>query len=353
MPRAAVALVLALVLLPLVPAAASGDAVDGSCVRHDQRVRLAEGDPATYHLAAWLCGDPGPGPQTLVIASPTGLTDHAYWDWPQEPETYSFVRHATDAGLVVLNYDRIGTGSSDRPPAALVTVQSEAYVLHQLVGTARAGGFGGVAFDRVVHVGNSLSTFIGVTEAELYGGVDGLINTGILVGPRPDGLLALFSAFYPAQFDPKFAGRDDIPPGYATTLPGARAQFFYAPASSPATVALDEALKDTATLGEAATFPSWWAGTRLVDVPILSVVGDRDILFCSPRCEQGGLEAQRERLWWSDATCLELVLLEDAGHFVQLHPRAAEEFRALSVDWIERRVGLSAAQPASAPCVPT
>lgn len=330
------ALALALIL-PAVGVASSP--ADPSCERHDRLVAL---DPASgmHALVGWLCGASGAPGQTVIIASPTGLAHHAYWDWPYEPEAYSFVRDMVAAGYAVYNYDRIGTGLSDRPAAALVNVESEAYVVQQLAEHLRALGFG-----RVVHAGNSLSTFIGIVAAERYDRLDGLIDTGILVGPTPTGLATLFAAFYPAQLDPKFADAD-IPPGYATTQPGSRAAFFHLPASDPSVVALDEALKDTATLGEATTFPSYVPGTRLVDVPILSIVGGNDVLFCSPVCEPDGLEAQRERLFWSDATCFELP---DTGHFVQLQPNSAAATEGLALDWLARRIG-NAGAPPSAPC---
>ena len=348
-----VALVLLLVVpvLPVVPAPAAtgGDAVDATCSRQDVQVRLDTLTSDTHRIAGWLCGrglQPG---QTVLIVSPTGLSTHAYWDWPVEKDTYSFVRHATAAGLAVFNYDRLGTGQSDRPPAALVSVPSEAYVLHQLVQALRSGSLGGVPFDRVVLAGNSLSTLISIYEAEFYQDVDGLLNTGVFVGPSPVGLAKLFAAFYPAQFDPKFAGQD-IPPGYATTQPGSRNDFFHLPTADAATVALDEALKDTATLGEAATFGAWIPFTHLVDVPVLSLMGDHDVLFCVTVCTPDGPEATKERLFWGPATCLELHVLPEAGHFLQLQPASAAATASLAFDWIARRVGTDRDHPPSAPC---
>jgi pimeloyl-ACP methyl ester carboxylesterase len=267
-----------------------------------------------------------------------------------EKDAYSFVRHATSAGYAVFAYDRIGTGESERPAAALVHLQSEAFVLHQIVERLRAGAIGGVPFGKVVLVGNSLSSLISIFEAELYGGIDGLVNTGAFVGPSPVGLAKLFASFYPAQLDPKFADDPAIPLGYATTLPGSRSQFFYVPATDPAVLALDEELKDTATLGEAATFGLWIPFTRLVDVPVLSVMGDHDILFCLTVCEPGGIEATKETLFWGDATCLEVRIVPDAGHFLQLQPNSAAAFADVAPDWLARRVGVDNDQPPTQPC---
>ncbi|MGH2830837.1 MAG: alpha/beta hydrolase [Actinomycetota bacterium] len=328
----------------------AGSPEDESCQRYDLAVQLVPSDPAQHFIAGWLCATAAYAGQTVIIASPTGLATHAYWDWPQDKDAYSFVRNFTEAGYAVFNYDRIGTGESDRPAAALVTVQSEAFLLHQLVGRLRAGAIGGVTFGKVALAGNSLSTLIQIFEAEKYQDVNALINTGVFVGPSPVGLATLFASFYPAQLDPKFAGNPDIPPGYMTTLPGARAQFFHLPTAEEATVQLDEDLKDTATVGEFATFGTWIPFTQLVSVPVLSVVGDHDILACLTVCEPGGIETTKEQLFWSPATCLEIQILPDAGHFVQLQRGSAAAFTTLAQDWLSRRVGLDNTQPATQPC---
>lgn len=201
----------------------------------------------------------------------------------------------------------------------------------------------------MVLLGNSLSTIISIYETERYADADGLINTGVFVGPYPQGLATLFAAFYPAQFDPKFAGKD-IPPGYATTQPGTRTAFFHEPTADPAVIRRDEELKDTATLAEAATFPLFAGLTRTVGIPVLSVMGDHDVLFCSPVCQRDGFEVQKERSVWSPRTCLEVEILSDTGHFIQLQRDAVDLFHALASDWIERRVGTSVRHGPLEPC---
>lgn len=348
--RSAFAVAVLLTAVPTLSAAfAPGSSADGSCVRYDLEVLLEPLALERYHLAGWLCAANAYAGQTVILAQTTGLADHSYWDWPQEPETYSYVQDATRAGFAVFNYDRIGTGLSDRPPAAFVTLESEAYVAHQLVQALRAGSIGGTAFGKVVTLGNSFGTFISIMEAEIYRDVDGVINTGIFVGPQPQGLLELFAAFYPAQLDPKFANAD-LPLGYATTIPGSRTMLFHLPAADAVTVALDEELKETATLGEAATFSHWTPLTRTVDVPVLSVMGDRDFLFCRPACEQDGPEMERERTFWAPETCLEIVMLPETGHDIQLHARAALAFDAIAHDWLARRIGADPATPPTQPC---
>lgn len=115
-------------------------------------------------------------------------------------------------------------------------------------------------------------------------------------------------------------------------------------------VALDEELKETATLGEAATFNHWVPLTRAVDAPVLSLMPDHDFFFCLQVCEPGGPEATLEPLFWGPATCFEVEVLPEAGHFLQLHPGAAAASNHLVQDWLARRVGVDAAHGPSGLC---
>lgn len=350
--RLAVVCLVGLLVVPAAPGApggpVDGPGVDASCSAQELEVALVPGEPATHRVAGWLCARTLFAGQTVIIASHAAVADHTYWDWPEDPDAFSFVRAATEAGYAVFNYDRIGAGESDRPPAALVTLASGAYVLHQLAGDLRDGAFGGTSFGKVVLLGNSYGTLISIFAAELYPDFDAVVNTGVLVGPHPEGLADLFALFYPAQLDPKFAD-EGVPPGYMTSVPGGRDVMFHLPAAEPAVLALDEALKDLVTMPEAATFGLWTPATHLVEVPVLSVVGDRDFLFCRPQCEPDGVEVSKEPLFWGPQTCFELALLPETGHSVQLHRAAATSFHPLLLDWLDRHVGDGGTAP-SAPC---
>lgn len=198
-------LALAALPVPALPGLEAGE--DASCVRHELQVKLFPGEPMAHRLVGWLCALHPYDGQTVLLTSPSGLSSHAYWDWPVEKDTYSFVRFATQAGHAVFNHDRMGLGESERPPAVLVNLETEAYIAHQLVGLLRGGAFG-AAFGKVVHLGNSFSTFMAVHEAEVYHDVDGVVNTGVFVVPNGRGAATLFTSFYPAQLDRKFADQD-------------------------------------------------------------------------------------------------------------------------------------------------
>src|SRR5882724_11978344 len=44
-----------------------------------------------------------------------------YWDWPIEPEKYSYVEYMTGHGYATLNVDRIGIGRSSHPASSTIT----------------------------------------------------------------------------------------------------------------------------------------------------------------------------------------------------------------------------------------
>jgi pimeloyl-ACP methyl ester carboxylesterase len=104
---------------------------------------------------------------------------HVYWDFPYQPEKYSYVRRANAAGYATLNIDRIGIRNSSHPPAASVTLQSNAAVVHQAITALRAGALG-TTFEKVVTVGHSYGTLTTMLEAEVYDDIDAFMPTGIL-----------------------------------------------------------------------------------------------------------------------------------------------------------------------------
>ncbi|HVH44921.1 MAG TPA: alpha/beta fold hydrolase, partial [Labilithrix sp.] len=222
------------------------------CERVTFPVALAEEEPATYQVVGWLCGRGSIQHRTIQVLVHGGTGSHAYWDFPYQPERYSYVRDLTAAGYATLAIDRIGTGESDHPPALDVTIRSNAYVVHQVVQKLRSGtlhvpSFGPVTGSRVMLVGHSMGSVVSIREAASYHDVDGLILTGYLHNEGP-GLAELSAKFIPASLDPRFAGRN-IPDGYLTTIPGARdaSYFYYAPTTDPGVVAMDEATKETTT----------------------------------------------------------------------------------------------------------
>ncbi|MBT8227743.1 MAG: hypothetical protein HKP61_15420 [Dactylosporangium sp.] len=90
---------------------------------------------------------------------------------------------------------------------------------------------------------------------------------------------------YPADSDPKFAGRG-YDQGYLTSVPGGRGEMFYSAIADPRTIASDEARKDVISgtfmldgIGELGA-PSGANQSNLVNEPVLLVSGEQDALYC-------------------------------------------------------------------------
>jgi alpha-beta hydrolase superfamily lysophospholipase len=275
-----------------------------------------------------------------------------YWDFPFQPETYSYVRRATAAGYAVLNLDRIGIGRSSRPPAAEVTIASNAYVVHQIVQRLRSGdlvvpSFGRIRAERVALIGHSLGSVISIQEAATYGDVDGVALTGVSHTVTP-ALGEILGALYPASLDPRFAGQN-VPDGYLTSLPGLRGVFYYAPSLDPLVLALDELTKETVTTAELDTaLPALFLSSG-IHVPSLVVVGDFDAAFCAPpSCSESGSLAAEASFFPADA-CVETAAIAESGHDLNLQTTAQDAYDVI-LEWMDRRVGANAKVSPPFPC---
>ncbi len=288
-----------------------------------------------YTVAGTLCRKADPrNDDTLLITSHGATYNRLYWDWPQDPATYSFVRNMV-GGASILNVDLLGSGKSSRPLSALVSQQAQAAVLHRLVQTMRARGF-----KRVILVGHSSGSGAVTLEAATYHDVDGVVVTGFTHRLATRGLDVPLS-MYPATLDPAFA-RLGLDPGYLTTRPGARSKngFYNTAVADPSVIAYDESHKDVVSMVYAAGFPliiNDPSVSRSIDVPVLSLVGSHDYGFCdTPECPQ----AADEGAAWSPAAQLELHVIANAGHDIHLHgaPYAQAEYSHIR-SWLERRFG--------------
>lgn len=296
-------------------------------------VALAPGEPLAYHVVGQLCS--GPNSRNTVHVLISGATyGHLYWDFPLQPQRYSYVRALTISQFATFNFDRIGIGESDRPPADLVTMDSGAFVVHQIVQALRDGRLG--TFATVILVGHSLGSGIASVEASRFNDADGVILSGFLhaVGP---GFAQVPLTLYPAQSDPRFAGQN-LPEGYFTTLPGTRTGFYLESKADPAVIAMDDLTKETITIGEINTFPPLVlspSNPQGIHVPVLVVIGESDNIFCTPPlCP----EAQLEPGYYDPDARVEVRVLANAGHDLNLH-WDAQAFFAITREWTERHFG--------------
>lgn len=315
-------------------------------------VNLSPEDSTDYDMAAWLCARGAIRDKTIQVVVHGATFDHNYWNFPLEPETYSYVRHMTRAGYAVLNLDRIGYGQSDHPQDGLdLDLHKGAFTIHQVVQALRGGhmvvpGFGRVRARRVELVGSSLGSFISVIEASTFHDVDGVVLTSYshTVG---QGGIDSFGLVIPAQDDPKFADLPYI--NYLSEAPGAREYlFYYLPNIEPIVAALDTALRQTWTVGELNDIVPSLGEPIDIHVPTLIVDGDYDTIACNITCSSTGSLDNEASFYPADA-CPEVEIIPNAGHALTLHENAPDFFAAVE-EWSDRRVGASTRRPPPDPC---
>jgi len=310
-------------------------------------VRIADPGPADQTLWGQLCyrGSREPGTVQLLVHGAT--YNHLYWNFPYGNGYYSYVDAATAAGYATFDVDRIGAGNSSHPPSADLDLTAGAVALHDAVTALRSGAVDGHAFRHVIAVGHSIGSVEIWLEAARYHDVDAVIVTGALHALSPD-IGALEGDLYPAADDPAFAGQG-LDPGYLTTLPGTRGSLFYDPATTnPAVVAVDEANKGVTTPAELAgaaailSEPPAQQPSYQITVPVLSVVGEDDNLFCTGvtayNCASQPSVRAFESQYYSPAAHLRLVVIPGTGHDLALSTTAPLT-DAIIIGWSLSAVG--------------
>src|SRR5688500_12034058 len=346
--------VLAMVMGTLASARPVAAGTTLECSDHSLTVKLSPDATETYQVRGTLCSQ-GPATGKTVQLLLHGATyARYYWDLPFQPEHYSYVRAATKRGYVTFNLDRIGNGASDHPNGNLVDMDSNAFVLHQVVDALRIGQVASQSFAKVIVVGHSMGSFVTIKYAGSYPGeADGIILTGYLHDVNMDFVNAsLLPALYPATLDPKFAGQ--FPNyDYLTTLPGTRGgPFYYLPNVNHQVLALDESLKQTTTVAELNTGPGMIFDSISLQIegPVQVVIGEFDYIFCGHllNCSDKAAVQSYEQGFYGDPACVETAVISDAGHDLNLHTNADSAFNQI-LSWADRNVG-STAGAASQPC---
>lgn len=313
-------------------AASSPDCRRISYLAHD--VPLVVGGEA--EIVGTLCAQPGDGVVQILVSGATYSEE--YWDFPEQPERYSYVRAMREAGIATFTFDRLGIGASTHPSSAEVTLPGQVEVVHQLIAALRSGQFG-QQFAKVVLVGHSLGSVISQAVAGQYpADADGLIVTGMARALDPVGTLQLFLTLaHPARTEGgRFA---DLDLGYLTTKPGQRSVFYHQPTADAAVISTDEATKETITAGEIATGQLSLISTLTLRVPVLTVMGDRDGLFCTlVACSSPLSPWNAERLSYPLVPSFTQLTVPNTGHNINLHPNG-DIFFDKAASWTQQVAG--------------
>ncbi|KZV89927.1 alpha/beta-hydrolase [Exidia glandulosa HHB12029] len=273
---------------------------------------------------------------TLLVLVHGATYTTIYWDFPYEPETYSFRHFAGSKGFATLNVALLGHGQSEHPDPDLVQIPLQSELLNQLMTLSRNGelpGAIGHGFKRVVGLGHSAGSNILndliVTHPE---SVDGVILTGyahVISVP-----MAPYPGWLPArEVIPERFGH--LPDGYVTTSEKTtRSAVMYGPRGTydPAVLEFDELHKDLATTGEFATVGLASVGAPEFRGDVFLVNGAHEVVWCVvPSCD----DLTPELRFYPRARTSETAIIPDAGHDLTLHLNARTFYNTVT-DWLKR-----------------
>lgn len=297
-------------------------------------VALGPGLPVTDEVSGTLClREENEHVVRADVLVPGATYTQTYWDWPLQPELYSYVRHALFAGRATFAFDPLGRGQSSKPASTLVTMEADAHALHLVIQHLISHH----GMREVNVVGHSFGSMIAVLETALYHDADRLVLTGLQhsVGPgRGD--------YYPANLDPQFAGIG-YDSGWLTTRPGTRGGvFYYLKTADPAVIAYDEAHKSVESQtqfveGLAQTYTP--AGENLsnqITVPVLEINGEFDLFACTGPtldCSNEAAVHAFEVPYYTEAPILTTRIVANTGHDLNLHPTAPETYEIINA-WL-------------------
>jgi pimeloyl-ACP methyl ester carboxylesterase len=328
-------------LLASTPAMAVASERPARCRDVTVPVSIARGQPDRYQIWGRLCTPASRTTTSVQVLLPGLNYSHVYWDFPFQPGHYSYVRRANLAGYATFDLDRIGIGRSSHPPGADVTLESNAYTVHQVIAALRSGAISRRAFGTVVLVGHSYGSEIAKLEASVYRDVDALVLTGNAHTISPSAEQALAQLGQPVDQVPRLAA--EVPPGdngYVTVQDEQRPRFMYnVTDADPRVIKRDIATKETNTLGELFSIGDADAPgvTERITVPILIADGAEDKLSCAPDatdCSSAATLAAAEQRFYP-GTHVDAIVLPHAGHAINLHRNANVAYSGI-IRWIRR-----------------
>ena len=314
-------------------------------------VRLSPGSLFEFDVVGDLCAPGSPAGRVLqVMVSGSGYGS-VYWDFPYEPDTYSYVRAALRQGYATFHFDRLGIGRSDHPPGVLLNVDRQADVLQQVIAALNEQH----EFSAVATVGHSFGSVTFIAHALRYpDSVAGVVLTGFAHNTNPGFTMAMRTGVDFAAFKGPFVGRL-VDPTYVISKPGSRGDTFYTLENAdPVVVETDELNRQPTALGEVLSSAKYFGPqSRDLTVPVLLLLGEDDFVVCGGAldCTDHDAVVAHEAGFFSPAACLETVLLTDTDHNPNLHRNAPGNF-AIMLDWVQRRVGSGTGGAPTAPCRP-
>ncbi len=308
---------------------------NGRCAPVVLHVALAPAQPARQTISGTLCTPTGPTPTHTIDVLVHGATyDRSYWDSGFDTQ-YSYVARTLAAGRATFSYDRLGIGQSSPLPSTSVTMNADAYVLHQIVKHFQPRY-------RIVNViGHSYGSRIAQLEASEYNDATHLVLSDNLhaVGPA---LTKGEIVFHPANQEPRFAAQA-LDSGWTTTTAAAgRGAFYYLPGADSSEIAFDDAHKSIVSATqfqqgiEIGRAPAGSNISNRITRPVLVIAGEEDRLSCGLAldCTDSAAVTANEQPFYTSAASLTVRMIPNTGHDLALHRSADASFEAIN-RWLQ------------------
>ncbi len=320
-----------------------------NCEEKTIAVTLEPDSSSEYALVGELCYSGIPQNKTLQVLISGAGYGSAYWDFPYQPDTYSYMRAALRAGDAAFNFDRLGMGNSDHPFGAKLDVDTQAYVLHQIITALTTER----EYNAVVTLGHSFGSVIALSHALSHPEqVDGMVLTGFAHNVNPEFGPSMGKSIQVAAFGGPFVG-DIFDLTYVVSKANSRGDAFYTLENTePKVLEADDLTRQTTAVGELITMSTYFADqSKGLQIPVFMIVGENDFVVCGGDldCTDHAAVLANETPYFPPASCFELVVLDDTNHNANLHRNAPDTF-VMMLDWVSRRAG-SAGNAPSAPCL--
>ncbi|KAB5582906.1 hypothetical protein GE09DRAFT_284933 [Coniochaeta sp. 2T2.1] len=300
----------------------------------------------TFKINGQLCV-PTKGTKSDIVQLAThGVGfDKRYWDVEINPGAYSWLDYTLGQGYSIFTYDRLGTGSSDKPDAyTIVQTDVQVEILRQLTLLLRTGKLvssskklgGSNSLEKyipkkIVHVGHSLGSICTIGLLQVNGSIsDGAILTGFLPNNQLSGVsVGTWGFEYAKESDPKRFG--DRGSGYLVqkTKYNVQLSFLKKGTFEPALLDYAESIKQPNSVGEFVSIGATF-GTPAKDFkgPVQFVVGENDYGFCKGECYNTYNTTDIKTNWYPAASTIGYHIQPKTGHGLTLSTNATAGYKA-------------------------
>lgn len=303
----------------------------------------------TYQINTKWCPAPGANSSTPVEFLIHGIGfDSEYWNFPLQPDMYSYVQAANANGYSTFSIDRLGTGNSSHPPSSQVQTQVHVEIVRYLTEALRNGTVSNSTHDSIVHVGHSYGSVISnALVAQYPNASQGLVLTGFSANAT---YLSYFFAGFNGRiasiaYPSRFGNGTNIPMSNSTSgtttsvsknldkgyiisgdIGADEFLFFRPPYFNYSILEAAERTKQTLAMGESLTIAMGTQPAPQFRGTVQVVTGVYDLPFCGGNCmvpmENYTNIPEGVQMLFPAASNFSTYIVPEAAHALQLHYNA-------------------------------